>query len=362
MDAGQSHHPRPKEGTIEKARERKGREKGERERREERGEREKMWVCEDVSARERKRRCEYVKMWRCEWRCEDVKMWRWAAVKMRRCEDEKMWRWEDVKMRRREDEKMWRWEDEKMWRWEDVKMRRCEVRRCEVRRCEARRCEDEKMWRWEGVKMRRCEDERMWRWEDTDPHYWKNPALWRSREKIHLFRWYTNKKRKQKTTMTSRHCETRETATQQRPKEGTCRSIIRTKKWKNTEAGITRANGKPSNTTGYLEEHRNARRNRNKKTRKKKGTQKTAETEKRRGRKGKNEVHKDEKLVRENVLRSLFHKMLCILMIGFVWVLPWIGKNVHLSDFLTLNKIEQSFPPRQRWRCLLREVRGRIAP
>ena len=50
-----------------------------RERRKERkrGEREKMWVCEDVSARERR---------------EDVSMWRWADVKMSRCEDEKMWR------------------------------------------------------------------------------------------------------------------------------------------------------------------------------------------------------------------------------------------------------------------------------
>jgi len=54
------HHPRPKERKIKKAREIKGREKGERERREERGER----------VRER----EDVKMRRCERGCEDEKV------------------------------------------------------------------------------------------------------------------------------------------------------------------------------------------------------------------------------------------------------------------------------------------------
>jgi len=54
------HHPRPKETKIKKAREIKGKKKGERERREERGER----------VRER----EDVKMRRCEGRCEDEKV------------------------------------------------------------------------------------------------------------------------------------------------------------------------------------------------------------------------------------------------------------------------------------------------
>ena len=139
------HHPRPKERKIKKARERKGREKGE-----------KMWRWEDVKRS----------------RCEDEQMWRWADVKMSRCEDEQMWRWEGVS--RCEDVQRWRrrCEDEKMWRWEDVKMRRCEG-------VKMRRCEDEKVWRWEDVR----EGVKMRRW-DTDPHYWKNPALRRSREKI----------------------------------------------------------------------------------------------------------------------------------------------------------------------------------
>ena len=109
------HHPRPKERKIKKARERKGREKGE-----------KMWRWEDVREGVKMSRCEDEQMWE--------KMWRWADVR------------EDVREYLREDVKLSRCEDEQMWRWEGVKMSRCE---------------DEQMWRWTDVKMRRCEDEKM---------------------------------------------------------------------------------------------------------------------------------------------------------------------------------------------------------